>query len=149
MGSICLYMLIQKKVDKKLVNPTSVHLIEIGLQGCWNFWGVFGRSGNPNPTRGAHYVRHITTCPLVDFQTFHWLMYLPKSGCHLPPARLGSDGPLPIAVVYVHTYLIDKIYTLLGSFNDVKNASVRTHVLTGTYFSQIAQHISQKFYHQI
>ena len=25
MGSICLYMLIQKKVDKKLVNPTSVH----------------------------------------------------------------------------------------------------------------------------
>ena len=25
MGSICLYMLIQKKVDEKLVNPTSVH----------------------------------------------------------------------------------------------------------------------------
>ena len=71
-----------------------------------------------------------------------WLMYLPKSGCPLPPARLDSDGPLPIAVVYVHTYLIDKIYTLLGTFNDVKNASVRTHVLTGTYFSQIAQHIS-------
>ena len=76
-------------------------------------------------------------------------MYLPKSGCPLPPARLGSDGPVPIAVVYVHTYLIVKIYTLLGSFNDVKNASVRTHVLTGTYFIQITQHISQKFYHQI
>ena len=50
---------------------------------------------------------------------------------------------------FKHTYLIVKIYTLLGSFNDVKNASVRTHVLTGTYFIQIAQHISQKFYHQI
>ena len=88
--------------------------------------------------------------PLLDFQTFHKLL-VNVSICQnlgAPPGPSRFRRPCSHCCSK-HTYLIVKIYTLLGSFNDVKNASVRTHVLTGTYFSQIAQHISQKFYHQI
>ena len=88
--------------------------------------------------------------PLLDFQTFYkplvnvsakiWVTLTPGPSRFRRPCSHSCS-----IIVFVHTYLIVKIHSLLGTSNDVKNASMRTYVLTGTYRGDIDDKTSEKY----